>query len=130
MIEHALVVDDEEDVRELVAVVLRHAGMRVSDAPSGVAALRMLDEGLTPDVIVLDVQMPELDGWDTLAAIRSDPKTMRVPVVLCSVRAQPADIERGRSLGSDAYVTKPFAIDDLADKVRSVLDGRREKADP
>jgi len=125
VIEHALVVDDEEDVRDLVAVVLRHAGLRVTDAPSGVAALDMLRDGLDPDIVVLDVQMPEMDGWDTLASIRADLRTRDVPVVMCSVRAQPADIERGRALGCDAYVTKPFAIEDLAERVRAVLDKRR-----
>ena len=130
MIEHALVVDDEEDVRELVAVVLRHAGLDVTVAPSGVAALEEIQAGFVPDVVVLDVQMPDLDGWDTLAAIRAGPRTKDVPVVLCSVRAQPADIARGRSLGCDAYVTKPFAIEDLADRVRTVLDRRRQGADP
>ena len=129
MIEHALVVDDEEDVRELVAVVLRHAGLTVTVAPSGVAALEHLDGGLVPDVVVLDVQMPEIDGWDTLAAIRAEPRTSAVPVVLCSVRGQPADIERGRALGCNAYVIKPFAIDDLADRVRDVLDRKRRGVD-
>ena len=130
MIEHALVVDDEEDVRELVAVVLRHAGLSVTLAPSGVAALEELETGFVPDIVVLDVQMPELDGWDTLAAIRAAPRTRDVPVVMCSVRAQPADIERGRALGCNGYVTKPFAIEDLADRVRAVLDGRRQGVDP
>ena len=128
--EHALVVDDEEDVRELVSVVLRHAGLTVTAASSGVHALGLLDDGFVPDVVLLDVQMPDLDGWDTLAAIRAAPRTSGVPVVLCSVRAQPADLERGRSLGADAYVTKPFAIDDLADRVRTVLDQRRQEGAP
>ena len=129
MIQHALVVDDEEDVRELVAVVLRLIGLTVTMARSGDHALEQLRDGLAPDVVVLDVQMPGRDGWDTLAAIRAEPRTSGLPVVMCTVRSQPADIARGRELGCDVHVTKPFAIDHLADQVRAVLDrGRADGA--
>jgi CheY-like chemotaxis protein len=117
----ALVVDDEDDVRALVSVVLGNADFDVRTAVSGVAALELLATDPLPHLVVLDVQMPDLDGWDTLAAIRGDPRTAGVAVMLCTVRAQPRDDERARSLGCDAYIRKPFAIDVLAAEAHAVV---------
>jgi CheY-like chemotaxis protein len=119
----ALVVDDADDVRLLVREVCRRVGVEVDEAPSGSAALAHLATGPLPDVVVLDVQMPELDGWATLAAIRKDPRTREVPVILCSVRSRPADLERARALGASQVVPKPFAIEELAQVVQQVIGG-------
>jgi len=112
-----LVVDDDADVRTLVCELLARAGYTVSQAPGGREALRLLyDE--RPDLIVLDVSMPELDGWATLERIR---ELSSVPVVMLS--ALGAELEKVRALrgGADDYVTKPFGRQELLARVESVL---------
>jgi two-component system KDP operon response regulator KdpE len=115
----AMTVDDADDLRALVRTVLESNDFVVIEAASGRAALDLLAAGIHPDVIVLDVQMPDLDGWDTLAAIRAQADTAEVAVVLCTVRAAQADIDHGWQLGCDGFLPKPFAIDELA---RTVLE--------
>jgi CheY-like chemotaxis protein len=119
----ALVVDDADDVRLLVREVCRLVGVEVDEASSGRAALAHLAKDPLPDVVVLDVQMPELDGWATLTAIRHDERTEKLPVILCSVRSRPADLERARALGANEVVPKPFAIEELAQVVQQVIEG-------
>src|SRR6478609_4574486 len=112
-----LVVDDDADVRTLVCELLACAGYTVSQARDGREALRLLyDE--RPDLIVLDVSMPELDGWATLDRIR---ELSDVPVVMLS--ALGAELEKVRALraGADDYVTKPFGRQELLARVESVL---------
>jgi DNA-binding response OmpR family regulator len=112
-----LVVDDDADVRTLVCELLARAGYTVSQAPDGREALRILyDE--RPDLIVLDVSMPELDGWATLERIR---ELSSVPVVMLS--ALGAELEKVRALrgGADDYVTKPFGRQELLARVESLL---------
>ena len=87
------------------------------EAVDGVDALRKVAE-VHPSVVTLDVMMPNLDGWDAAARLRSDPLTADVKVVLLSARAQEADVRRGTRLGVDAYLTKPFDPDDLVEVVR------------
>lgn len=115
-----LVVDDQEDVRELLRVALAIDGTEVSEAPSGEAALAHLEGGAVPDLVVLDIQMPLMDGWEVLERIRKRPETHDLPVVVCTVKASQLDAERGWRLGCDGYVTKPFTIDRLTAEVRRV----------
>jgi two-component system KDP operon response regulator KdpE len=115
----ALVVDDAEDVRLLLAHVLTEAGFVVTEAASGPEGLARLADGPVPDVVVLDVQMPDLDGWDTLASIRGG-VAPTVAVIVCSVKAGPEDRRRAWLLGCDAYVSKPFDVADLIAEVRAV----------
>jgi DNA-binding response OmpR family regulator len=112
-----LVVDDDADVRMLVRELLTRAGYRVSEAPDGRAALRALYDQ-RPDLVVLDVSMPELDGWGTLERIR---EVSDVPVVMLS--ALGAELEKVRALrgGADDYVTKPFGRQELLARVDTVL---------
>ena len=117
---HALVVDDDPDLRALVRVVLEPRGFDVSEATTGGEALVALHTHALPDIVVLDVQMPDLDGWETLAAIRSQPRTATLPVVLCTVRAQQPDLERGWALGCDGFLPKPFSIGQLLDEIVAV----------
>ena len=122
---HVLVVDDAADLRLLVRTVLRRAGIEVTEATNGEEALELLDRGPLPDAVVLDIQMPKLDGWDTLAAIRADPRTVTLPVIVCTVRAQAADVARAWTLGADAVVTKPFAVEDLSAAVLGLMEATR-----
>jgi CheY-like chemotaxis protein len=116
-----LVVDDQPDVRMLVQGVLRHAGHEVDVAPGGAQAVKRLSEGDPPDLIVLDVQMPDMDGWDTLAEIRLRYGKLGPRVVLCTVKAHARDLLHGWTLGCDGYVWKPFDVDLLAGEIEQAL---------
>ncbi len=102
-----LVVDDSAPIRELIVVNLELEGYDVRTAVDGMAGLEVLS-GWRPDVVTLDVVMPRLDGFATLARLRADPATADIPVVLVTGRAQAADRSRGDELGADDYLTKPF----------------------
>jgi DNA-binding response OmpR family regulator len=123
----ALVVDDAPDIRMLADLVLTMAGFEVTPAASGSEALRILAERDLPDIVLLDVQMPDLDGWETLERVRRDPRTAMLPVVLCTVKGLPEDTIRGWSLGCDGYIGKPFDISGLVEELRAVL--RRDPGD-
>jgi DNA-binding response OmpR family regulator len=117
----ALVVDDAHDIRLLADLVLSMAGFTVSAASSGKEALSMLAGEDLPDIVLLDVQMPEVDGWETLARLRADARTADLPVVLCTVKGLPEDTLRGWTLGCDGYLGKPFDIGGLVDELHGVL---------
>ena len=123
----ALVVDDAPDIRLLADLVLTMAGFTVSAASSGSEALRKLASGDLPDIVLLDVQMPDVDGWETLARVRADPRTADLPVVLCTVKGLPEDTLKGWSLGCDGYLGKPFDINGLVDELHGVLRRSREQ---
>ncbi len=117
----ALVVDDAPDIRLLADLVLTMAGFTVRAAASGRDALHMLARVNLPDIVLLDVQMPEVDGWETLCRLRSDPRTAELPVVLCTVKGLPEDTLKGWTLGCDGYLGKPFDISDLVAELAGVL---------
>ena len=105
----ALVVDDAADLRFLMREVLSRSGVAVEEAVSGVDALGRLSGPDHPDVVILDVQMPDMDGWETLSAMRRQ-QGDEVGIVLCTVRSHPSDAVRAFELGCDAYLGKPFDI--------------------
>ena len=112
-----LVVDDDDDVRELTSTLLRRAGYDVVEAPNGRDALRRLYEGRV-SAIVLDVAMPELDGWQTLERIRD---VTDVPVLMLTARAGELEKVRGLQAGADDYVTKPYGKQELLARVEALL---------
>jgi DNA-binding response OmpR family regulator len=112
-----LVVDDETDVRNLIRVLLERAGYDVSEATSGREALRRL-HAVRPDLVVLDVTMPEMDGWQTLERIRD---LSDVPVLMLTARAGELDKVRGLKAGADDYVVKPFGRQELLARVEALL---------
>jgi DNA-binding response OmpR family regulator len=113
----ALVVDDETDVRTLIKLLLERSGLEVTEAASGREALRQL-HAVRPDVVVLDVSMPDLDGWQTLERIRD---LSEVPVLMLTARAAELDKVRGLKAGADDYVTKPFGRQELLARVEALL---------
>ena len=115
-----LVVDDDEVIRQLITVNLELEGFDVHTAFDGQDCLDKIKE-VEPDVVTLDVMMPRLDGWETAARIRRDNELADVRIILLSARAQEADIERGDTIGVDAYLTKPFDPDDLVEAVRRLV---------
>ena len=111
-----LVVDDDEVIRQLIAVNLQLEGFEVFTAVDGQDCLDRVEK-IKPDVITLDVMMPRLDGWVTATQLRRNPSTAGIRVVLITARAQEDDKDRGRQVGVDAYLTKPF---DPAEMIRVV----------
>lgn len=113
-----LVVDDETPVR----LVLRHAlrDVECREAANGAEALDLLREDPDVDAVLLDVMMPELSGWDVLAAIRKDPAIAHLPVVMLTALTDEAAHLRGYRSGADAYITKPFDIEAVATVLREV----------
>ncbi len=118
-----LVVDDEEDIRGLIKILLERSGLEVAEAANGREALRQL-HAVRPDVVVLDVTMPDLDGWETLERIRD---VSDVPVLMLTARAAELDKVRGLKGGADDYVTKPFGRQELLARVEALL--RRSGSD-
>jgi len=115
-----VVVDDDPDLRELLRHVFEHAGYAVTALEDGSVALDAI-AATRPDIVVLDVEMPRMNGWQVLEAVRADTATAELPVILCTVRSTSDDVIRGWSLGCDEYVTKPFDTDELLGKVAAVL---------
>ena len=121
-----LIVDDAPSIRLLIRTNLELAGFDVDEAVDGIDCLAHLAESATlPDVITVDVMMPRLDGVATAVAIRSDPRTADIGVVMVTTQNLPSDVQRGLRAGVDAYVTKPFDPDDLIATVNDVVNRRR-----
>jgi DNA-binding response OmpR family regulator len=112
-----LVIDDDADIRRLVRTVLERAGYEVSEAPDGREGLRAL-YAASPDLVILDVTMPELDGWATLERIRD---LSDVPVLMLTARTEELERVRGLQSGADDYVAKPFGKQELAARVQALL---------
>jgi CheY-like chemotaxis protein len=102
-----LVVDDVYSELELICRILREAGMDVAEARNGEEAIARIRENL-PDVVILDVIMPGMNGFEVIRELRDDPKTKNLPVVFCSQKNTEIDKVWGMELGADAYLTKPF----------------------
>lgn len=116
-----LVVDDEEHITELVAMALGYNGFDVVRAASGRAALGAIQKD-RPDLVVLDVMMPDLDGFEVARRMRQDEGAgHHVPVIFLTARDATEDKVAGLRLGSDDYVTKPFSIEELVERVKAVL---------
>src|SRR5881397_4178982 len=122
-----LVVDDEPDITALVAYHLAKAGYRVTTAANGTEALRSAREE-RPDLVVLDLMLPGLSGYDILAELRRREETRDVGVILLTARKEEADRIKGLTLGADDYLAKPFSPQELVLRVRAVL--RRLAAPP
>lgn len=120
-----LIADDYEDNRELLRLMLEMAGHRVREARDGRECVRLAQLEL-PDLFLIDLSMPVLDGWGTLDELRADARTRHIPCVAITAYADP---ERERTLenGFDAYLTKPFRFKDLIDTVARLLAARQSK---
>ena len=116
-----LIVDDEPDIRRIAKLGLSRVGkMDVVEATNGTEALARAKEDL-PDVVLLDVMMPGLDGPSTLARLREDPATSAIPVVFLTAKAIASEVDRLKSLGAAGVLTKPFDPMTLARELRAVL---------
>lgn len=118
--EHILVVDDEEDILELVEYNLKKNGYRVTGVVSGEDALSAA-RSQSPDVIVLDLMLPGMDGLEVCKILKNDSELGHVPIIMLTAKGEEADIVTGLELGADDYVTKPFSPRVLTARVRTAL---------
>jgi len=120
-----LVVDDEPDALEVLEFNLKNAGYEVSTADDGEAALKKARQ-LLPDLILLDLMLPEVDGLEVCKLLRRDPATSGIPIIMVTAKAAEIDRVVGLELGADDYVTKPFSPRELVLRVRNLLRRRTE----
>ncbi len=116
-----LACDDERHIVRLIQVNLERAGYNVITAFDGTDALRKVESD-RPDLIVLDVMMPKMDGFEVLKRLQANPETRDIPVIMLTAKAQDADVFRGWSSGVSAYLTKPFNPPSLANQARALLE--------
>jgi DNA-binding response OmpR family regulator len=115
-----LVVDDEPNILMSLEFLMKRAGFEVDVARDGRQALAAL-EGTPPDLVLLDVMMPEFDGYEVCARVRERPEWSGTKIVMLTARGRDAERERGMKAGADAYVTKPFSTRDLVEQVKRML---------
>jgi DNA-binding response OmpR family regulator len=115
-----LIVDDEEDIVSLVRMILEDAGYDVSSAATGREALTRIKSS-DYDLILLDIMMPQVSGWDILSELRSNAQTKNIPVALLTARASPRDDNRPHPTDYCDYIIKPFEPEDLLARVRQIL---------
>lgn len=122
-----MVVDDEPDVRLIARLVLGAAEFEVLEVDSGESAMAEMAAGRRPDVVLLDVRMPGLDGWDVLRQMRDDPDLARVPVVVFTADMGARGEAPGELRDGDVLITKPFQADDLLRAVQTAVAGNRRR---
>jgi CheY-like chemotaxis protein len=115
-----LIIEDEEDAAELFAEMMRVSGFRVVRTSSSAPAIAMMtDEG--PDIVLLDIMMPEISGLDILRQMRGDPALVNIPVIVVSAMSMPTDIRHSMEAGASIYLTKPVGFVDLKEAVERAL---------
>lgn len=125
--ESILVVEDEDDIRELLRYNLAKEGYQVTGSASGEEALKAVRVA-TPDLVLLDLMLPGMDGLEVCRSLKQTPLTRNLPIVMLTAKGEEADIVAGLELGADDYVTKPFSLRVLLARLRAVL--RRRSAAP
>jgi CheY-like chemotaxis protein len=115
-----LVAEDERDIRELIGFTLRFAGFDVVLASNGIEAIDKAPQE-QPDLIILDVRMPKMTGYEVCRLLKEDPITSEIPIVFLSAKGQEGEIEQGLASGAVEYIVKPFAPDELTEQVKDIL---------
>ncbi len=116
-----LVVDDEVDLVQMLRTILEKSEYKVATALDGMNAV-VLAQSYRPDLILLDIMMHEIDGWEVLKLLRMDARTQRIPVVILSARSHPRDRIRALQEGAQDYLSKPFSIQDLLDTIGGLVE--------
>ncbi len=123
------VVEDEEDIRDLIELQLKREGYQTVSSASGEGGLELIREKL-PELVLLDLMLPGMDGFDVCRALRSDKSTRDIPVIMLTARGEEADIVTGLEIGADDYITKPFSPRIVVSRIKSVLRrGSRNSSD-
>ncbi|AKH21028.1 response regulator transcription factor [Sedimenticola thiotaurini] len=120
MSQHILIVDDEKNIAISVDYLLRREGYAVSVAHDGEEGLRLIREE-RPDLVLLDIMMPRLDGFQVCEAVRQDPALAGIRIVMLTAKGRDAEREKGLALGADAYITKPFSTRELVSQIKALL---------
>jgi two-component system phosphate regulon response regulator PhoB/two-component system alkaline phosphatase synthesis response regulator PhoP len=120
------IVDDEPDIVELVSIHLAKAGFKVRGFSDAAALLKFIDRG-SPDLIILDLMLPDMDGFDICRRLKGEPRFASVPIIMLTAKGSETDRVVGLELGADDYVTKPFSARELVLRVKAVLRRRTEK---
>ena len=115
-----LIAEDERDIRDLIAFTLRFAGHEVFAASNGEEAVEMAPK-VNPDLILMDVRMPRMTGYDACRLMKADPILKNIPVVFLSAKGQDSEIQVGLAAGAEEYLLKPFAPDQLTERVKIIL---------
>lgn len=115
-----LIAEDEPDIRELVAFTLRFAGHEVTATANGEEALEQAGQ-IIPDLILMDVRMPKMTGYDACRAMKQDPTLKDIPVVFLSAKGQDSEIQTGLEAGAEEYLLKPFAPNQLTEHIKAIL---------
>ena len=116
-----LVVDDDREIVEMTRLILESGGYEVVPAHSGEEALRRAGDA-RPDLILLDINMPGMDGWETLKILKVDEATLSIPVAMFSIKLELRDKILGLQKGAFDYITKPFSYDEILDRVRRIFE--------
>jgi len=115
-----LIAEDEPDIRELIAFTLRFAGHEVTTTANGEEALHQATE-MIPDIVIMDVRMPKMTGYDACRAMKADVVLKDIPVVFLSAKGQDSEIQTGLDVGAEDYLLKPFAPSHLVEHVKTIL---------
>jgi len=118
---HVLVVEDHEPMLGAIKSILEMRGYTVSTAVNGVDALQLMEE-MGPDLLIVDILMPEMDGYTFYEEVRKRPAWRSTPLIFLTSMAEREDIQRGRALGVNGYITKPFEPNDLLEAVQAGLE--------
>ena len=122
-----LVVDDFDDGREMYSAYLRFAGFRVEEAANGHEALEKAFATL-PDLILMDLSLPGIDGWEATRLLKKDPRTTAIPVVALTGHALEGHSQKAKEAGCDAFITKPCMPEDLLQQVKGIIESRKKSA--
>ncbi len=125
-IPRVVVIDDDHEILKLIVMLLRRIGAEAATFADGQSALAHLN-AQTPDLIVLDLMLPDMDGFEILSQVRAQSQFNRVPVLILSAKADANSIRQGLDLGADGYITKPYIANTLIDKVRLMLHSERTR---
>jgi two-component system, cell cycle response regulator DivK len=121
-----LIVDDVQDNRTIYVLFLKFSGLRVAEAENGEEALRQA-ESLKPDIIVMDLSLPVMDGWEATRHLKRDPGTKHIPVIVLTGHALPEHAEAARRAGCDLVITKPCLPDQLLEAIRRILEASKPR---
>lgn len=122
-----LFVDDVADIQVLLVAVLQRAGFDVIEAADGTTVESWVRDS-RPDLIILDLMMPGMDGWDTLELLKSNPESADIPVIISSALSEVEDFDKAREMGAVDYVPKPWSADDLVARVNKVVEAGQQAA--
>ncbi len=126
---HLLLVEDEQDLQDLLRYNLERNGYHVSTAGSGEKGLQLIRSDPMPEMILLDLMLPGMDGLEVCRTVRGDPRTAHLPILMLTAKTEESDVVTGLELGADDYVTKPFSPKVLLSRVKALMRRRQQKAE-